>query len=779
MLDDMYQEETDKVLDDRVARPVSAPVERPSFGSSVWNTVKAPFKGAAAGAVEVGATNSDILNAFGKVQAGYGLQADPTLLFNSDEQKRRMEAGQASRDEIQSGEAFTSETGNALRATAKDIMPDPATSNVVENILAGFTRFGVKAVGYTAFGGPIPGAVMTGVDEGMTEADKLKEQGVDFTTRMKGGLVSGISATAQVALPISGKTIPQTVGLVAVGGPGGYVAQQAASRAILQNAGYDKIAEQYDPFDPVGLAVSTLVPAGFGAYAMRAKGKASAPVEKVDPALSRELTSMGMDERRALKYNDPRLDSYAAMAAEREGVPAELMLAIKNAGEKSNSNQVSPKKARGVAQFIPENLRKYGVVDPTDPVQSIDGMSKYLRDTMKQYDGNIQAVIADYNGGPRQANLVLQGKAPAASETVKYLKRVNDYMAEHQGAVVGKRVASDPEAVEAARVQMMRDVIDSMNLKDPADIIGAQEHLNAVMRSIDQLGAGERVSVGDSINLDKLERARMLDDMAARLEKTRADLLPGAGNMADPGTVSTLRDQVRQLEQKRPAMTDDEFRARAKEIQADQGISYKQALSEAKKEIGSRADDIDSQIERINQQLEMHRNAVEADAQVRGLDAQIENVRAERSAIDTPTPTKIALEVKKTITEMPYNVNGTDSQSAPDVQGGISRAAEAASKAQEGTPIKSEQTAKPAPVESESTGSSVPGTQERGAPASNLEARISEISRLSPDLMVQIEGMDKPMRVSDVIDAVKAEAAKESNDAGLLQVAAECFLRTA
>ena len=41
----------------------------------------------------------------------------------------------------------------------------------------------------------------------------------------------------------------------------GFIAQQAASKAILANAGYDQIAEQYNPFDPGGLAVSTLVPA--------------------------------------------------------------------------------------------------------------------------------------------------------------------------------------------------------------------------------------------------------------------------------------------------------------------------------------------------------------------------------------------------------------------------------------------------------------------------------------------------------------------------------------
>src|SRR5690606_21055560 len=93
-----------------------------------------------------------------------------------------------------------------------------------------------------------------------------------------------------------------------------------------------------------------------------------------------------------------------------------------------NSNQTSPADARGVMQFMPENLRKYGVSDPADPVQMIDAAGRYLRDTMRQYGGDVDAVIADYNGGPRQAREVLAGRQPKAAETRGYLKRVRAAM---------------------------------------------------------------------------------------------------------------------------------------------------------------------------------------------------------------------------------------------------------------------------------------------------------------------------------------------------------------
>lgn len=43
--------------------------------------------------------------------------------------------------------------------------------------------------------------------------------------------------------------------------------------------------------------------------------------------------------------------------------------------------------------------------------------------------------------------------------------------------------------------------------------------------------------------------------------------------------------------------------------------------------------------------------------------------------------------------------------------------------------------------------------------------------------MVQLEGMDKPVRAADLLAQVKKEAADEVRDAPLLDVAANCFLR--
>lgn len=172
---------------------------------------------------------------------------------------------------------------------------------------------------------------------------------------------------------------------------------------------------------------------------------------------SERLAKVASEQRRSLRYDAPELNEYAAMVEQRYGLPGGLINALKNAGEKSNSTQVSPAGAAGVMQFMPENLKKYGVTDATDPVQMIDAAGRYLRDTMKQYGGNVDAVIADYNGGPRQARRVLNGEPPKAAETVAYLNRVRTYMErqdrpytreasiESFAEKTGRRVAVDAE----------------------------------------------------------------------------------------------------------------------------------------------------------------------------------------------------------------------------------------------------------------------------------------------------------------------------------------------
>lgn len=128
------------------------------------------------------------------------------------------------------------------------------------------------------------------------------------------------------------------------------------------------------------------------------------------------------------KYDDPRLDDYARKVEVSKGLPPNFLIALKNGGERSNADQVSPSGAKGVMQFLDSTWKSYGKgKNPQDPYASIDAAGDYGVDLLKQYKGNVAAAIAHYNGGTAQGKLVSTGAAPTSPETYKYLNNTAPY----------------------------------------------------------------------------------------------------------------------------------------------------------------------------------------------------------------------------------------------------------------------------------------------------------------------------------------------------------------
>ena len=177
-----------------------------------------------------------------------------------------------------------------------------------------------------------------------------------------------------------------------------------------------------------------------GLLAKARGGDTSSPSSMDTPVLA----SMPTDRRKSLRYDVPELDEYASFVERRNGLPEGLLKAIKNLGERSNSNQVSPKGARGVMQFIPSTWSQYGGNgDPTDPVASLDAAGAYFKDLLKRYDGNVDAAVTEYNGGVKQAKAVQAGGVPWVPETIQYLQRVKAGMSGRPGQGVPGQGAPD------------------------------------------------------------------------------------------------------------------------------------------------------------------------------------------------------------------------------------------------------------------------------------------------------------------------------------------------
>lgn len=126
------------------------------------------------------------------------------------------------------------------------------------------------------------------------------------------------------------------------------------------------------------------------------------------------------------RYDDPKYDDYAIQAANKYGVPPQLVLAIKNHGEKSGPSATSPAGATGLMQIVPSTWKAFAGPgqNPKNPQDSIDVGTKYLASLLSQYQGNAKAVVAHYNGGTAAGAAVSNGQQPPAQETRDYLNRI-------------------------------------------------------------------------------------------------------------------------------------------------------------------------------------------------------------------------------------------------------------------------------------------------------------------------------------------------------------------
>ena len=298
MFADLYSESTDRALRSRAQTGVPGQKPAPGVLAGVASAIPS---GLAAGGLEVLRAGIRVIDSWtdAMVYQGTGTYLGRTI---TDEEL------QAEPD-----------LGKAAGRLAKSLEPTPETAGTAAQVLHGFAKFGGKAAGYALTFGPA-GPVMFGVDEAVNEDARLAEQGVDAETRAKAAAVHGLASAAGAALPLTGKSVAQTVGLAMAGGPVLYSTEMAGIRSILENADYQTIAAGYDPFDPVGLLVSTAAPLAFGgaAHLARARAKPKAPEPTPQPVADAARVELAAQRDRVLSGGDPT--DARAQAEHRRGV---------------------------------------------------------------------------------------------------------------------------------------------------------------------------------------------------------------------------------------------------------------------------------------------------------------------------------------------------------------------------------------------------------------------------------------------------------------------------
>ncbi|MGL4388561.1 MAG: lytic transglycosylase domain-containing protein [Brevinema sp.] len=118
-------------------------------------------------------------------------------------------------------------------------------------------------------------------------------------------------------------------------------------------------------------------------------------------------------------------DQIIKKAGSEFDIDERLIHAVIQAESAYNPQAVSRVGAQGLMQLMPNTAKELGVTDSFNPEQNIIGGTKYLREMLNYYKGDLTKTLAAYNAGPDAVDR--SNGIPPYRETQEYVPKVLNY----------------------------------------------------------------------------------------------------------------------------------------------------------------------------------------------------------------------------------------------------------------------------------------------------------------------------------------------------------------
>ncbi|HZS04130.1 MAG TPA: lytic transglycosylase domain-containing protein [Blastocatellia bacterium] len=167
----------------------------------------------------------------------------------------------------------------------------------------------------------------------------------------------------------------------------------------------------------------------YGAYIRYRLGTLHTLIDR--DAVERVAREVAGGEQPALPRRDLRfttghagLDQLIADSASKQQLDPLLIYLVMREESRFNHRAVSPVGARGLMQLMPATARALGVRNIHDPVENVEAGTRYLKNLIELYQGDVNLALAAYNAG-ENAVARYGRRVPPFRETQNYVRRIN------------------------------------------------------------------------------------------------------------------------------------------------------------------------------------------------------------------------------------------------------------------------------------------------------------------------------------------------------------------